>query len=230
MNDLHLFLLIGQSNMAGRAEIEEQDKAPPDRVCLLNDKDEWEPATNPLNRYSTIRKDLSMQRLGPGYTFAKSVAATKPDATLGLIVNPRGGSSVDEWVKGSEYYTEAVRRTRTAQESGTLKAILWHQGESDRHQADQYIMKLTQFIHDLRADLDAADVPFIAGEIGYFVENAEPVNKEIIRLPAQVPMTDCVSAEGLTDSGDAMHFGPQAQRTLGERYAEKVLQMVYGGP
>ncbi len=45
-------------------------------VYLLNDKGNFEPAVNPLNRYSTVRKDLSMQRLGPAYGFAKEMTRT----------------------------------------------------------------------------------------------------------------------------------------------------------
>src|SRR5210317_1898849 len=59
--DLDIYLLIGQSNMAGRAEIESQDRDTLNGVFLfkkINGK-EWEKATNPLNKYSTIRKDLS---------------------------------------------------------------------------------------------------------------------------------------------------------------------------
>ena len=53
---LHIYLLIGQSNMAGRAKLEEGDDKPIARCFLLNGEDKWEKATNPLNRYSTIRK------------------------------------------------------------------------------------------------------------------------------------------------------------------------------
>lgn len=77
----HVYLLIGQSNMAGRAPIAETETAPMQGVYLLNGEDKWEPASNPLNRYSTIRKDLktmdrwhfdaaSMKKLGQRYAAA----------------------------------------------------------------------------------------------------------------------------------------------------------------
>lgn len=55
---MEIYLLIGQSNMAGRAEIEQQDKDTLKNVFLLTgiDGNEWEPAANPLNKYSTIRR------------------------------------------------------------------------------------------------------------------------------------------------------------------------------
>ena len=39
-------------------------------VYLLNADDQFEPAVNPLNRYSTIGKGLSWQQVGPAYGFA----------------------------------------------------------------------------------------------------------------------------------------------------------------
>ncbi|OVE80648.1 hypothetical protein BVY04_05365 [bacterium M21] len=69
-----VYLLIGQSNMAGRAPITERKKGEMKNCLLLNNEDGWEPASNPLNRYSTIRKGLKMQRLGPGYMFAVKMA------------------------------------------------------------------------------------------------------------------------------------------------------------
>ena len=62
-----LYLLIGQSNMAGRGKMLPSDEtALIDGVWLLNADDEPEPAISPLNKYSTIRKELSMQQIVPG--------------------------------------------------------------------------------------------------------------------------------------------------------------------
>ena len=69
-----LYVCIGQSNMAGRATLTPEVMDTLQNVYLLNDKGNFEPAVNPLNRYSTVRKDLSMQRLGPAYGFAKEMA------------------------------------------------------------------------------------------------------------------------------------------------------------
>src|SRR5690606_20312226 len=38
----HIYLFIGQSNMAGRAPIEDQDKIIMERTYLLNKEDKWE--------------------------------------------------------------------------------------------------------------------------------------------------------------------------------------------
>lgn len=220
---LHIFLLIGQSNMAGRAQIEAQDSTALQRVYLLNDKDKWEIAKNPLNKYSTIRKKLSMQRLGPGYSFARKMSQVFPQWKIGLVVNARGGTGIMQWQKGTPYYNEAVRRTKIAMRSGKLEAILWHQGENDESHAASYLPKLQQMINDLRTDFGCDSLPFIAGQVGTFRQTGIDINRVIAQLPETVPFTDYVSSEGLTDLGDKTHFNSASQRIFGERYAEKVV-------
>jgi hypothetical protein len=45
----HLFLLAGQSNMAGRGKVEPQDAEPHPRVRMLDQAGNWVPAVDPLH-------------------------------------------------------------------------------------------------------------------------------------------------------------------------------------
>ena len=221
---LHVYLLIGQSNMAGRAPYTDEEAGPIDRCLLLNDKDAWEPARNPLNRYSTIRKGLGMQKMNPGYSFAKKVLGANPDVSIGLVVNAKGGSSIEQWGRDTRFYKEAIRRTKKATETGTLKGILWHQGESNSGAPDGYLEKLKTLVENLRADLGIKDLPFVAGQINEANAKSGPINEQIARLPAAVPATGYASSRDLKCK-DAWHFGPEAMKLLGERYAEAVLKL-----
>lgn len=214
---LDVYLLIGQSNMAGRAKMEESDKQPIERCLLLNADDSWEPATNPLNRHSTIRKGMGMQKVGPGAGFAKAMTEADPELTIGLVVNAKGGSKIDQWKKGTRFYADAVRRAKAAMEKGKLKGILWHQGESDSGSPDGYLDKLTQLIADLRKDLGIGDLPFVAGQI----HNTPVMNEIIAKLPEKVDGTAFVPSEGLTAT-DRWHFDRRSALLLGERYAEAI--------
>ncbi|MCE5250542.1 sialate O-acetylesterase [bacterium] len=214
---LYVFLLIGQSNMAGRAPIGDEDRAPIERCYLLNASDEWEIASNPLNRYSRYRKEMSMQKLNPGYTFAKKILRSDPSITVGLVVNARGGTSISQWSRGGLLYSEAVRRVKIAQKTGVLKGILWHQGEADCSDP-LYLDKLKVLIGNFREDLGAPDLPFIAGQIN----GSWPVNDQIARLPREVPCTGFASSEGLNVLDD-WHFDTPGMRIFGERYADAVL-------
>ena len=225
-----VFLLIGQSNMAGRGTMLEEDAQVFDEnVCLLDDKGNPVPATNPLNRFSSIRKSLSMQQINPGFSFSRKIAAETGRKIL-LVVNARGGTSVSEWAVAGEYYSEAVRRTGQALKHGRLKAILWHQGEADSSSPETYLDRLAVIVDSLRKDLDAPQVPFIAGEIAGWHRNAARFNPVIRRISGKIPYSDYVSSEGCTPLKDTSdpHFGRDGQILLGERYAEKVLDMCYG--
>ena len=66
-----LFILLGQSNMSGRAPIEDADMAVCPMVKLLNADGHFEVLRNPLNRFSNIRKDIAMQKLAPDILLLK---------------------------------------------------------------------------------------------------------------------------------------------------------------
>lgn len=217
---LHIYLLIGQSNMAGRAEVGPEHDGEIGRCYLLNGEDAWEVASNPLNRYSTIRKGLNMQRLGPGYSFATAMLEHDEEISIGLVVNAKGGSSIEEWEKGTKFYNEALRRLRAAAETGTIKGVLWHQGETNAGKPEGYLEKLQQLIADLREDLGMPDLPFIAGQ----VNNVPAINEQIAQLPETVSATRYVRSEGLTCT-DRWHFDTRSMLLLGQRYAEQMIAL-----
>lgn len=231
---LDVYLCIGQSNMAGRGQLTPAVMDTMQNVYLLNDKDRFELAVNPLNRYSTVRKELSMQRLGPAYGFAKEMVE-KSQRPVGLVVNARGGSSINSWLKGSKdgYYEEALSRIRIAlKQGGQLKAILWHQGEADCSNLEAYKQKLASLINCFREDLKMPKLPFIVGQISQWSgwtkrpDGTAPFNKMITEVSSFIPYSDWVSSEGLDCYKDETdpHFGTEGLLLLGKRYAEKVLK------
>jgi len=213
-DNLHIYLLIGQSNMAGRAPIPADAAGPIERCFLLDDQDRWQPATPPLNKFSTIRKGLGMQKLNPGYGFARTMLAADPAIQIGLVVNAKGGSSITQWERDDPFYKEAVRRTKIAAKTGTLAGILWHQGESDAGDSE-YLAKLKTLVTNLREDLGEPNLPFIAGQ----VKDVPLINEQIAKLPEELPGTGFASSEGLTTM-DRWHFDTPSMIKLGQRYAE----------
>jgi hypothetical protein len=214
----HVFLLVGQSNMAGRGRIEPMDRVPDARVFVLDRNGHWAPAVDPLHFDKP-----EIDGVGPGGTFGRAVAAAHPGWIVGLVPAAVGGSSLDQWKPGGKLYTDAVARTRAALLGGArLTAILWHQGESDEAAplAKTYVARFAAMIARLRADLHAENVPLIAGELGRFTSAAPNVNPQLDRLPALVPLCRLVSSKGLTDRGDHLHFDAASARALGRRYAE----------
>jgi hypothetical protein len=89
------------------------------------------------------------------------------------------------------------------------------QGESNRSDS-KYLDKLKTLIADLREDLKAPDLPFVAGEIRQ--EGKDPINEQIAKLPEVVPFTGVATTEGLTLQ-DQAHFDMKSVLILGDRYA-----------
>ncbi len=225
---VHLFLLLGQSNMAGRGKIEKEDLTPHPRVVMFNKANHWVPAVDPLHF------DKAVAGVGIGKTFGTIIAEENPDITVGLIPCAVGGSPIDSWKPGVLYsgtkthpWDDAMKRAKLALKDGELKGILWHQGESDSKPelAKNYDEKLHDLVVRLRKELDASDVPVLAGQLGQFEGNPwndgkKQVDQAHRDLPTKVKRTAFVSADGLTDKGDKVHFDSASLRTFGKRYAE----------
>jgi len=214
----HVFLMIGQSNMAGRAKMLEEDKKPFDGVQLLNADSKWEDAVNPLNRYSALRKHISMQRIGPSAGFGPALASHFKDKSVGLIVNARGGTSVKEWQPDQPLFVTSIQRWKQAG-SPKLSAVIWHQGEADATDP-MYLARLSVVVSAIRAKTGQKDLLFIAGE----VYGDKPVNEKIRSISKHIPYTASVSADDLTVF-DGVHFDRKSILELGRRYAEKYLEL-----
>ena len=219
-NSPDVYLLLGQSNMAGRAELTKVELVPMNNCLLLNKAGYFQTAQNPLNQFSSIRKNIKMQKLGPGYSFCQSMIAHNIEQKIALVVNAKGGSSINEWQKGTHFYQQALMRAKQALRMGNLKGILWHQGESDTKSPNGYLKKLTQFIQDFRDDLQQPNVPVVLGEI---YQN-EVINKQIRQIPSMLKNTRVVSAENLTTK-DGLHFAHDSVIELGKRYANAMLKL-----
>jgi len=230
----HLFLLVGQSNMAGRGKVEEGDRKPHPRVLTFTKDRAWEPAVDPLHFDKP-----KVAGVGLGRTFGLSLAEANPDITIGLIPCAVGGSPIETWEPGafdaptkSHPWDDALARAEAALPAGTLKGILWHQGESDSspERSPLYEKRLHTLIDRFRVTLKSPDVPFIAGQMGQFPkkpwsDDAKRVDAVHRALPTAVPHTAFVSSDDLTDNGDSVHFDAASYRELGRRYAAAYQKM-----
>lgn len=230
----HLFLLAGQSNMAGRGKVTEADRKPIKRVFMLDKEGQWRPAVDPMHF------DKPAAGVGIGRTFAAEMLKDlPPDVSIGLIPAAAGGSAIDSWTPGgyhaqtkSHPWDDAVRRTKIAMQSGSLKGILWHQGESDSNDrlSSTYEAKLHDLIKRFRDKFQSPGVPFVAGQLGQFPEKPADENRQrvmsiIKTLPDKVPFTAFADSVGLGHNGDQVHFNADAYREFGKRYADALKKM-----
>ncbi|HEY3838417.1 MAG TPA: sialate O-acetylesterase [Bryobacteraceae bacterium] len=224
-HDLQLFLLIGQSNMAGRGAIEAQDREVIPQILMLNKDLAWVPAVDPLHFDKP-----AIAGVGLGRTFAKTLLKTNSTVTIGLIPAAFGGTSLDEWKPGDKLYADAIRRAKEAQKSGKLRGILWHQGEADagaEEHVNTYRSRFANLVKHLREDLNAPDVPVVVGELGEFQKGkfTREMNEQLALIPFVVAHSAFASSAGLTDKGDSTHFNSPSARELGRRYALAFLSL-----
>ncbi|MDQ8204158.1 sialate O-acetylesterase [Pelagicoccus sp. SDUM812003] len=251
--DFYIFLCFGQSNMEGYPGIPESEKGPVDpRFQVLaavdfpemgREKGQWYTAVPPLSRPPA--------GLSPADYFGRALVAELPeDKKVGVINVAVGGTKIElfdettreayladapDWLHGiaSAYdkdpYARLVEMGKLAQKDGVIKGILLHQGESNTGD-QEWPAKVKTIYRNLLSDLDlqAEDVPLIAGEVVAADQNGKCASmNEIIRtLPETIPTAHVVSSEGCPDTEDDLHFSPEGYQMLGERYAKVMLDLL----
>ena len=232
---LDLFLCIGQSNMVGYGSLDSSqgDLNPINKGYLFNSSNLFEQANNPLAKSSTVLASFDIPKLGPSYSFGKTISANTPNS-IGLIVNPRGASSINSWLRegngslADTLYAPTIKRAIEAKKWGEFKAILWHQGEADMADTTNYKIKLIKLVSELRTDLGNNQLLFVAGQIGQWRTDFNLFNSMITRISSFIPNSAYTSTDGLTNgSGDTWHFDRRSQIILGERYADIIKKAIY---
>jgi|GEM_PF-357975 len=218
-DSFHIYLLMGQSNMVGRDTGPLASQVDNPRVLALDGEGRWVVAREPIHVGGT--------GIGPGIPFGLEMLNAAPKVTAGLVPCAVGGTPLRRWVKGADLYELAVSRAKAAAQSGVIKGVLWHQGESDagkKENAETYEARLTQMFKDLRRDLGLPNLPIVVGQLGEFLTpekypHVERVRGAIERIPAALPRVGYACSEGLGHKGDNLHFSADAERELGARFA-----------
>ncbi|GAA3509525.1 hypothetical protein GCM10022393_22590 [Aquimarina addita] len=234
INSQDLYLIIGQSNAAGRdtnIDMNNED-AITGKVKYLTDDNRFLKARQPLNRYSGIGKDESLQGVNFGLEFGKKMNASNGNDVY-LVVNARGGTKIAQWRDGKStgYFENTVERVKNARSvcNCELKGILWHQGEGDVKNdgtyTSSYFNSLTSLIEELRDELGNA--PFIVGQL-YQQSKNDNFNDDIKKVDDpnfRITNVDWVNTNNLT-TFDGTHFDAPSSRILGQRYAS-IMQQYY---
>jgi len=237
ISKMKLFLLIGQSNMAGRGKIEMQDTVFYPGVLSLNKDLKWIPARDP------IHFDKKEAGVGLGRTFGIEMQKyyhqmdTLECFSVGLIPCAVGGTDIDKWQPGAydantntHPWDDMANRVTFARQNGEIVGILWLQGEgdSDPVRSKLYKDKLINLITRVRLHAGNKNIPFLCGELcRFFVKKQQKDGKysavQVIKTTKKIMQkgtnTAFVSSKGLIDRGDKLHFDAKSCRELGHRYA-----------
>ncbi len=215
------FLLIGQSNMAGRGFLNEAHDIDTSRIYTLRNG-RWQKMFRPIN------PDRSFSGVNLAESFAEQYSI-KYNVDVGLICCADGGTTLDQWKPGGLLFDHAVYQAKLAQRTSTIAGVLWHQGESDCSEDlySTYQPRFEAIMQEFRKQLGLYDVPFILGGLGDFlgncsvspkVKNYAHINNALKSIAAGNEMTGFVSAEGLTANPDNLHFNAHSLYEFGLRY------------
>jgi hypothetical protein len=251
---LYVYLMLGQSNMSGTNDPGKEgvDVSISDGVMLLNQYGEFEPAEHRFSRYSGIWWEGSYHDgiqengyypsanpnggINMGYSFAEDFVAEHSDTEIGLVVNSQAGCSIGVYEKMPQNeecngFVNTLERVRQATAGrGELKAILWHQGESDQNQVT-YPARFRNLMYDLRREIGDLELPVLAGgllekELNTSVHNDRTENEMnnianygFVSSSEPSYLQSCKEAGGFSgDSLDLVHLSARGQIEFGHRY------------
>lgn len=230
------FLMLGQSNMAGRGDFGEvpEIKNP---LCKMLRNGKFIQMSEPVNVDRPIFGTNYHSGIGLSASFADEYAKYFNEE-IGLIPCAEGGSRLIEWQPGEILFDNAVNQAKLAQRSSEIVGILWHQGENDsieKQSVENYHQYFMNIINGILNQLNLPkETPIIIGELGEFLGDFEggklpyykEINKILKDLSKELPCSAFVSAKGLTCKADGLHFDSKSCREFGKRYFNAYLQVL----
>jgi hypothetical protein len=247
---MDVFIVAGQSNAHGwKADAcqlsadNQRYVGSPNPLALLTYKERNLP--DPLDNTGTFAMLVPQ---GPG--FAANFNGFGPELSLGIDLadSSRSSIAIIKYAIGSAGLNADFRKpanrlyptfttfVATAQqqlrEQGfdpTLRAVFWLQGETDTsdHPA-AYGQNITDFVHDLRNDLNAPSLKFYLTEINPNMpvfaaigEAVGKVNQGMKDLAGQDPLVRFVSTGDITSGfADPVHYSADQEISIGQRWAK----------
>lgn len=161
--------------------------------------------------------------------FGKRIAERAPDRVVAFILVTSPDSGISDWGPNTDFFNSIRDKVSLAINDIPLKsrldAILWHHGEADGEDRDEYSAALFDLVARFRSEPWFDDGrPFICGETA-----ASPVNNQLNRLNTDAdPWTSCVEGAGLAVLPNTDQFTASSLRTIGQRYADAYIEMWLG--
>ena len=228
-----VFILAGQSNMAGRGKVEPSDTIPDPRILSINKNGELILAKEPLHFY-----EPRMGGLDCGLSFAKALLPAVPDS-VSLLILPTavGGSAIGQWIHDETFrdvplLSNFKEKAAIGKQYGTIKGILWHQGENDAIKPETIAVhqqQLKKLFKIFRKEVGNRKLPVFLGELGSFSandENWQKINAQIQKFVANDRHAYLIKTADLNHNGDRIHFESEGQRRMGERFAQAFIRQM----
>lgn len=235
-----LFMLAGQSNMAGYGRDAAFD--PPELgVHLYGNNGRWSIASHPLNdSVGTIYPENAeyTSHTSPALSFARMMKK-RLGVPIGLIQASMGGSPLSRWhpEEDGDLYRAMIRRLDAV---GHVGGMLWYQGctdANDEDSAQDYFDRFKRAVKLWRRDM--GDINIITVQLNRSVHTDAPdeardrrwgMLREAQRRAAhEIPALITVPASDLSCT-DWIHNSSGSNVILGERMAHAALSAFYNQP
>jgi hypothetical protein len=224
-----VFIMAGQSNMAGRGIVEPQDTMADKRILSIDAKGKLVYAKEPLHFYEPTRTGLDC-----GLSFGRSLLEKIPaNITILMLPTAIGGSAIRQWLGDSSYrgvnlLSNFREKVALGKQYGKIKGVLWHQGESDanKERIPVYKDRLTELFTTFRNIIGDEKLPVFIGELGSYSNNKNEwlqINKVIHAYVTEDRYATVIKTDDFSHVGDTVHFNSAGQRMLGERFANAYL-------
>lgn len=245
-NEVSIFLLGGQSNMAGLAS---NNDLPSN---LLNPYPAVQIWQDNIQDFSNLRPGFGGQgrdgdpgasgngnQFGPELTFGRSIDGVTPEEVY-LIKYARNGTSLaSDWnpngANNADYNAFNDRGSVALSELDdqnigySIEGMLWMQGERDTRNgsfANAYEVNLTVFISDMR-DRYGSDMRFVIGKLSPSFSGAVPTAQEAVA--AADVRNYIVNTDNFELLPDQIHYSADGTIDLGVGFATAIRDTFAGG-
>lgn len=225
-----IFVVAGQSNAEGRATNAQSFTHPTLRASVFRQDDQWREGNDPTD-ISTIN--------GSVWPLLATRFMADQNVPVAFITTARGATLLTggTWSKPGYDYDDCVQTIQHSEVNG-VKAILWHQGESDalaNINAAAYETALRLMLDNLQADTGFA-MPLVCANLGYQSSvgttrsNLDAIRQAQLSAIANDP--DIYGGPILHDihHADTIHFQSNTEmQTLAGRWWRILKHLFYGG-
>lgn len=242
---LDLFVLAGQSNMAGWAPLPTEQLLH-ERAFLFGNDYVWRLANEPTDHPGGQVDQVSLDRTGelgtsPGFAFATTLLEKQPEMIVGLIPCAKGNTTIRQWqrsINDETLYGSCLKRMAAASTMGKVTGILFFQGEADAvNQAQDedrvlsshdYREWFTQYINDLRRDLARPRLPIVFAQIGSHAAPNAFTEWAVVQQQQAAVDISCVAMITTSDLPlrDGVHYTAESYQIIGRRFAEAYVQLM----
>jgi hypothetical protein len=236
----NIFGLLGQSNMCGYGAYPSLIPSY-SNIWMLGNDNVWKIAKEPVDdatgQVDIVSRDV-LAKYGCSARFASSLSTLKGGAIylVGLVPCAKGGSTMSQWERGADHqdrttlYGSAVYRMLQSEAKGTLKGILFYQGEGDSSReltSHSWADNFATLVENLREDLGYPNLPVVyaqldkvyyTGTVPYFSLTQSKQNE--VYITGSVSYSNMVYTQDLPlDVDSGAHLSADSYDILGDRFA-----------